>query len=78
MIAHVCGLKPGDFIHVMGDAHVYLNHIDALKEQITRIPTEFPKLFIKSNTDSLDNFKFEDFELVNYNPQKSIKMQMSA
>ena len=51
MIAHVCGLKPGEFVHTIGDAHVYLNHVDALKEQLTREPRPFPTLKIARQVD---------------------------
>ena len=66
MIAKVCGLKPGEFVHVLGDAHVYLNHEEALREQISREPRPFPKLVIKRDVESIDGFRFEDFELVEY------------
>jgi len=78
MVAHVCGLKPGDFVHTIGDAHVYLNHVDALKEQIKRSPRPFPKLVIKNNPKDIDSFKYEDFEVVGYNPHKTIKMKMAV
>lgn len=82
MIAHVVDMDCGEFIHTMGDAHVYLNHIDALKTQIERTPTEFPKLQIKADRlaeiKTIDDFKFEDFEIIGYKPQKSIEMAMSV
>jgi thymidylate synthase len=80
MIAHVTGLKPGEFIHVLGDAHVYLNHVDALKQQFTRTPTEFPFLSIKDTApkDTIDGFGFEDFELTGYIPQPPIPMPMAV
>ena len=78
MIAHVTGLKPGDFIHTMGDTHIYKNHIEPLKEQLKREPKKFPRLFIMRKTDDIDSFKFEDFELVGYDPHPSIKMEMSV
>ena len=78
MIAHVTGLKPGEFIHVIGDAHVYLNHIDALKVQVERVPRDFPTLRIKRDVPDIDSFKYEDFELVGYKPHKRIKMEMSV
>lgn len=80
MIAKVCGLEPGEFIHCMGDTHVYLNHIDALKEQIQRSPRPFPKLRIKADRQitSIDDFKTEDFELVGYNPYGKIEMKMAV
>ena len=78
MIAHVTGLKPGDFIYTMGDTHIYKNHIEPLKEQLKREPKKFPRLFIMRKTDDIDSFKFEDFELVGYDPHPSIKMEMSV
>jgi len=78
MIAHVCGLEPGEFIHTMGDAHVYVDHVDALKGQLERVPREFPTLKINRKVDDIDDFKFEDFELVGYDPHPSIKMNMSV
>ena len=78
MIAQVCDMDAGDLIHTMGDAHVYLNHIDALKEQLSREPREFPKLRINSDTKDIDGFKYEDFIIEDYNPHPSIKMDMSV
>lgn len=82
MIAHVVDMDCGEFIHTLGDAHVYLDHIDALKEQMTRIPKQFPKLVIKEGRKeeikNIDDFKFEDFEIVGYEPYPSIKMKMSV
>ena len=75
MIAHVTNLKPGEFIHVIGDAHVYLNHVDALK-QLLREPRSFPKLRIKRDVD-IDSFNYEDFELIGYKPHKDA-MKMSV
>lgn len=77
MIAHVCKLKCGDLFHILGDAHVYLNHVDPLMEQLQQIPKPFPKLKIKRNVPDIDNFCFEDFELENYFPHKAIKMKMA-
>ena len=82
MIAHVVDMDCGEFIHTLGDAHVYLDHIDALKEQFERIPKQFPKLVIKeerkNEIKSIDDFKFEDFEIVGYEPYPPIKMKMSV
>jgi dihydrofolate reductase/thymidylate synthase len=77
MVAHVCGLKPGEFVHVLGDAHVYKNHVEALKQQLNREPREFPILRIKRNVTDIDDFKFEDFEIIGYNPHGTIKMDMA-
>ena len=78
LIAHCTGLEPGEFIHVLGDAHVYENHIDPLKEQLTREPRKFPTLKINTNNKNIDKFKYEDFEILNYNPHKNIKMKMAV
>jgi len=78
LIAHVTGRKPGDFIHTIGDAHVYLNHITALEEQLTRKPREFPKLFIKTPTCDIDDITYDDLILSGYNPHRSISMKMAV
>lgn len=78
MIAQVCGLKPGDFIHMLGDAHVYLNHVEPLKEQLVREPFAFPKLKINPKVNNIDEFTFEDFQLVDYQSHKKIAMQMAV
>ncbi|CCE64967.1 hypothetical protein TPHA_0J01450 [Tetrapisispora phaffii CBS 4417] len=78
MIAHVCDMEPGEFIHTLGDAHVYKDHIDALKEQISREPRTFPKLKITRKVTDIDDFKYEDFEIVDYNPHARIQMKMSV
>ncbi|KAM4543629.1 thymidylate synthase [Fundulus diaphanus] len=78
MIAHITGLQPGDFVHTLGDAHVYVNHVDPLKEQLQREIRPFPKLKIKRKVESIDDFQSEDFEICDYNPHPSIKMQMAV
>lgn len=78
MIAHITDMEPGEFIHTMGDAHVYRDHINALKEQIRREPRPFPTLKINRKVDSIDDFKFEDFEICDYNPHPRIQMTMSV
>ncbi|KAL5491086.1 hypothetical protein EMCRGX_G016306 [Ephydatia muelleri] len=78
MIAHVCNLKPGDFVHTLGDAHVYLNHIEPLREQLKRTPRPFPKLEIKRKVEEIDDFTFNDFVLSNYQPHPKIDMEMSV
>jgi thymidylate synthase len=76
ILAKLCDLKPGEFIHTIGDAHIYLNHVEALKEQIKRIPKSFPQLII-NNIKDIDNIKPEDIILKNYDPHGSIKMEMA-
>lgn len=78
MIAHITGLKAGDFVHTMGDAHIYLNHIEAIKEQLTREPRPFPRLVINRDVDTVDDFKFDDFEVHGYNPHPKISMEMAV
>ena len=78
MIAHVCDMKAGDFVHTIGDAHVYLNHVDALKEQLLRAPRAFPKIKINPDKKGIDDFDFSDFEVIGYKPHKSIKMKMAV
>ncbi|OQS00973.1 bifunctional dihydrofolate reductase-thymidylate synthase 2 [Achlya hypogyna] len=78
MIAQVCGLRAGDFIHVIGDAHVYSNHVEPLQEQLARTPTPFPTLRINPAKTDIDSFVFEDFTLQGYSPQKAIKMEMAV
>lgn len=78
LVAQVCGLKPGDFVHTIGDSHVYLNHVDALKEQLKREPRAFPKLKINPDKKDIDSFCFDDFEVIGYKPHKPIKMKMAV
>lgn len=80
LIAHVCKLQPGEFVHCMGDAHVYSNHVDALLEQCKRQPRAFPRLVIKPDRqiDSIDDFVSDDFELVDYQPHGKISMKMAV
>lgn len=79
MLAHVCELTPGTFTHTMGDAHVYLDHVEALKTQLEREPREFPVIEIKRDVGgSIDGWQVEDFEVKGYNPHKGIAMKMSV
>lgn len=79
MIAHVCELVPGSLTHVMGDAHVYCDHVEALKTQLEREPKEFPSLEIgREAGGSIDGWKVEDFGIKGYEPHKSIPMKMSV
>lgn len=78
MIAHVCNLRPGEFIHSMGDTHVYKNHIAPLREQLQRKPRPFPQLRIKRTVTDIDAFVADDFELIGYSPHEPIKMQMAV
>ena len=78
MIAHVTGLKAGEFIHTIGDCHVYLNHIEPLEEQIKRKPRDFPTLNIKRKVEKIEDFRYEDFEVIGYDPLPTIKMEMAV
>lgn len=77
MIASVCDLEVGEFIHTIGDAHIYSNHIEQVKLQLTREPKKLPKMFINPKVRSINNFKYEDFKLVDYNPHPHIKGEIS-
>lgn len=79
MLAHVCNLVPGSLTHVMGDAHVYLDHVDPLKTQLEREPRPFPGLQLTPKIgDSIDGWTPEDIKVLNYEPHKSIVMAMSV
>ncbi|CAL8313768.1 unnamed protein product [Merluccius merluccius] len=78
MIAHITGLKTGDFVHTLGDAHVYVNHIKPLEEQLQREVRPFPKLKILRKVEKIDDFRTEDFEICDYNPHPAIRMQMAV
>lgn len=77
MIAHITNLKAGDFIYFMGDTHIYKNHVESLKMQAERIPRPFPTVKINREITSIDDFKFEDFTLIDYNPHNSIQLSMA-
>jgi thymidylate synthase len=78
MVAQVTGLKPGDFVHTFGDAHIYNNHIDQVKLQLSRTPFPLPQLKINPDVKSIFDFKYEDFELVNYQCHPHIKGDVSV
>ncbi len=73
MIAQVCGLKPGDFVHTLGDAHLYLNHLDQAREQLARTPRTMPTMRLDPSVKDLFAFKFEHFALEGYDPHPAIK-----
>jgi thymidylate synthase len=73
MVAQVTGLKPGEFVHTLGDTHIYSNHLEQVKLQLTREPRPLPKMKINPDVKSIFDFKFEDFELVDYDPHPHIK-----
>ena len=78
MIAQVCNLKPGTFVHTIGDAHIYLNHLDQINLQLSRDTRELPTMLINKDVKSIYDFKYEDFELINYNPHKGIKGKVAV
>tara|TARA_X000000368_G_scaffold83434_1_gene63157 strand:- start:3503 stop:4327 length:825 start_codon:yes stop_codon:yes gene_type:complete len=78
MIAHVCNLDVGDFVHTFGDAHIYNNHMDQINLQLSREPRKLPTLKIKRKVESIFDFKFEDFEIINYDPHPHIKGLVSV
>jgi thymidylate synthase len=73
MVAQVTGLVPGEFVHTLGDAHIYKNHIDQVKLQLSRDPRPLPKMHINPDVRDINDFKFEDFTLSGYNPHPHIK-----
>ncbi len=77
MIAQVCGLGLGDFVHTFGDVHIYNNHIDQVKLQLSREPRELPTMKLNPEVKSIFDFKYDDFKLENYNPYDAIKADVS-
>ena len=78
MIAQVCELKLGDFVHVLGDTHIYHNHFEQVKEQLSRVPLELPQMKINPDIKDINDFKFEDFELQNYQSYPPIKATVAV
>lgn len=78
MIAQVCDLEPGEFIHTFGDVHIYLNHIEQVKLQLTREPRKLPTMKLNPNVKNIFDFKYEDFSLENYHPHPPIKGVVSV
>jgi thymidylate synthase len=78
MVAQVCGYKPYEFIHTIGDTHLYLNHIEQAKLQLTREPRALPTMILNPKIKNIDDFMFEDFTLENYNPHPHIKADVSV
>ncbi len=77
MMAQVCGLEAGEFVHTLGDTHLYLNHFEQVEEQLSRTPRPLPKMRINPDVKSIFDFKFEDFTLEEYDPYPTIKAPMS-
>jgi thymidylate synthase len=78
MMAQVCGLKVGDFVHTFGDAHLYLNHLDQARLQLSREAKQLPQMKINPDVKSIFDFKYEDFELIGYDPHPHIKAAVSV
>ena len=77
-VAQVCGLRPGDFVHTFGDAHLYSNHIDQARLQLTRKPKPLPMMHINQAVDDIFGFVYEDFALEGYDPHPHIKAEVSV
>ena len=78
MMAQVCGLRPGDFVHTTGDTHLYLNHLDQARLQLSREPRPLPTMHINPDVKSIFDFQYEDFQLENYDPWPHIKAEVSV
>jgi thymidylate synthase len=78
MVAQVTDLEPGDFVHTLGDAHLYLNHLDQAREQLTREPRPLPTMTLNPERRSIDEFQMDDFTLSGYDPQPSIKAPIAV
>ncbi|HXC35874.1 MAG TPA: thymidylate synthase [Candidatus Acidoferrales bacterium] len=78
MVAQVCDLKPGDFVHTFGDLHLYANHVEQAKLQLSREPKALPQMKLNPSVRNIHDFKFEDFELVGYDPHPGIKAPIAV
>ena len=78
MVAQACGLKPGDFVHTFGDCHLYLNHLDQAREQLSREPGVLPRMVLNPEVTGLFDFQYDDFSLVGYDPQPAIKAPIAV
>ena len=78
MIARVTGYEPGEFIHTFGDVHIYRNHFEQVKEQLSREPRTLPTMKINKEINNIFDFKYNDFELVDYDPHPPIKAQIAV
>ena len=78
LVAHECGLQVGDFIHTFGDAHLYVNHLDQIKEQLTRTPRQAPTLVLNPDKHDIFDFGMQDIKLLNYDPYPAIKAPVAV
>jgi thymidylate synthase len=78
MMAHITGLKVGEFVHTLGDAHIYLNHLEQIDEQLSRTPYALPRLVMKREVKAIDEFRYEDFEIVNYQTHPHISAPVAV
>jgi len=78
MVSQVTGLEPGEFVHILGDAHIYENHLEQVKEQLSREPMVLPKLWLNPDVKDIDNFTMEDIKMVGYEHHPSIKAEMAV
>jgi len=78
MIAQVTGLQPGEFVLTLGDAHLYLNHLEQAREQLTRAPRPFPRMRLNPDVRDIFGFRYEDFALEGYEPHPAIKAQIAV
>ena len=78
MVAQVCGLRAGEFVHTFGDAHLYSNHVEQAREQLSREPRELPEVLLNPDVESIFDFQFEDFTLINYHPHPTIKAPIAV
>ena len=78
MVAQVTGLKPGEFVHTLGDAHIYQNHFEQVREQLSREPFPLPSLWLNPSVKSIDDFKMDDIRIDNYQSHPAIKAPMAV
>ena len=78
MVAQVCGYQPYEMVHTFGDLHIYNDHLDQIHEQISREPRKLPKLIINPDIKDIRDFKYEDFQIVDYDPWPAIKGKVSV
>jgi thymidylate synthase len=78
MVAQVTGLKPGEFVHTLGDAHLYVNHLEQAREQLARVPRSFPTMKLNPAVKELLEFRYEDFTLEGYQPHPAIRAPIAV